>query len=110
MAPQIPSRWHLKGTVTLACNCDYGCPCNFNARPTQGHCEGEWTWHVAEGRYADTPLDGLHFTSCLLRAPSQEDLGPAAVQVRSGATLLKLSRHGSRVIMRVSRAHGGVHA
>jgi len=67
MAPQIPSRWHLKGTVTLACNCDYGCPCNFNARPTQGHCEGEWTWHVAEGRYADTPLDGLHFTSCLLR-------------------------------------------
>ena len=62
MAPQIPTGWHLKGTVTLACNCDYGCPCNFNARPTQGHCEGEWTWHVAEGRYADTPLDGLHFT------------------------------------------------
>jgi hypothetical protein len=52
----------MKGMITLACNCDYGCPCNFNARPTHGHCEGEWTWHVAEGRYGDTPLAALNFT------------------------------------------------
>ena len=32
--------WHLSGTVFIACNCDYGCPCNFNARPTHGSCEG----------------------------------------------------------------------
>ena len=38
--------WELKGTVVIACNCDYGCPCNFNALPTQGKCEGTWTWHV----------------------------------------------------------------
>jgi hypothetical protein len=62
MAPEPATRWHLKGTVTLACNCDYGCPCNFNARPTHGHCEGEWTWHVVDGRYGDTALDGLNFT------------------------------------------------
>ena len=54
--------WHVKGTVALACNCDYGCPCNFNARPTQGHCEGGWTWHVEEGRYGPTRLDALNFT------------------------------------------------
>jgi hypothetical protein len=59
---QTAARWQLKGTVTVACNCDYGCPCNFNARPTYGHCEGEWTWHVADGRYGETPLSGLHFT------------------------------------------------
>jgi len=58
----MTTAWHLKGTVTLACNCDYGCPCNFNARPTRGHCEGEWTWHVGDGRYGDTGLSGLHFT------------------------------------------------
>lgn len=53
--------WRLKGTVVLACNCDYGCPCNFNARPTHGHCEGGWTWQVEEGAYGDTRLDGLNF-------------------------------------------------
>jgi hypothetical protein len=54
--------WSLAGTVVIACNCDYGCPCNFNALPTQGKCEGGWTWHVEEGRYGETPLDGLTFT------------------------------------------------
>lgn len=54
--------WSLKGSVLVACNCDWGCPCNFNARPTKGKCEGGWTWHVDRGRYADVPLDGLNFS------------------------------------------------
>jgi hypothetical protein len=54
--------WELEGTVLIACNCDYGCPCNFNALPSQGYCEGGWTWHVDKGRYRDTRLDGLNFT------------------------------------------------
>ncbi len=54
--------WRLKGTVLIACNCDYGCPCNFNALPTHGKCEGTWSWHVEEGRFGDVPLDGLAFT------------------------------------------------
>ncbi len=54
--------WELRGTVLIACNCDYGCPCNFNALPTQGKCEGTWTWHVDEGRYGDVALDDLNFT------------------------------------------------
>jgi hypothetical protein len=54
--------WKLAGTVIVACNCDFGCPCNFNALPTQGKCEGQWTWHVEEGTFGDTKLDGLNFT------------------------------------------------
>ena len=54
--------WKLKGTVVIACNCDYGCPCNFNALPTTGKCEGSWTWHVARGAFGDTSLDDLNFT------------------------------------------------
>ena len=54
--------WQLKGTVVVACNCDYGCPCNFNALPTQGKCEGSWTWHVDRGAFGDTSLDDLNFT------------------------------------------------
>src|SRR5258708_29278114 len=52
----------LKGTVLIACNCDYGCPCNFNALPTHGHCEGGWAWHVHNGRYGSTDLGGLTFS------------------------------------------------
>ena len=51
--------WKVKGTVLVACNCDYGCPCNFNAPPTRGDCEGNWTWHIENGRYGEVDLDGL---------------------------------------------------
>lgn len=54
--------WELRGTVLIACNCDYGCPCNFNALPSHGFCEGGWTWHVERGRFGDVSLDGLNFS------------------------------------------------
>ena len=56
------AEWTLKGTVLIACNCDYGCPCNFNALPTTGKCEGGWIWHVDDGHFRETRLDGLSFT------------------------------------------------
>lgn len=55
-------RWTLKGTALISCNCDYGCPCNFNALPSRGKCEGGWTWHVERGSFDDVPLDGLNFS------------------------------------------------
>ena len=54
--------WTLSGTVLIACNCDWGCPCNFNARPTTGSCQGGWTWHVEQGASGKTGLDGLSFS------------------------------------------------
>lgn len=54
--------WAMNGTLMVACNCDYGCPCNVNGRPTTGKCEGGWTWVVDTGRYASTTLDGLTFS------------------------------------------------
>ena len=63
-AQEIP-KWHIKGHVILACNCDYGCPCNFNGRPTTGKCEGNWNWHVEEGRYGDVSLAGLTFSAAV---------------------------------------------
>jgi hypothetical protein len=58
----MAERWHLNGKVLVACNCDWGCPCNFNARPTTGKCEGGWTWHVEDGSYGETTLNGLSFS------------------------------------------------
>jgi hypothetical protein len=49
----------VEGTVVIACNCDWGCPCNFNAPPTKGNCQGGWTWVIDTGSYEDVSLDGL---------------------------------------------------
>jgi hypothetical protein len=58
----VATTWQLDGTLMIACNCDYGCPCNVNGRPTTGKCEGGWTWHIESGRFGETPLDGLNFS------------------------------------------------
>jgi hypothetical protein len=52
-------KWFMKGSLIAACSCDWGCPCNFDARPTKGFCEGGYTVAVREGRFGDTTLDGL---------------------------------------------------
>jgi hypothetical protein len=53
------SAWHLNGTIVIACNCDYGCPCNFNARPSHGKCEGGWVWSIEDGELGGVGVDGL---------------------------------------------------
>jgi hypothetical protein len=52
-------RWQWKGNVIVACNCDWGCPCNFDAPPTYGKCDGTYVWAIKEGRFEKTRLDGL---------------------------------------------------
>lgn len=53
--------WRLEGEWIKNCNCAFGCPCDFNARPTQGHCEGLAAMRIAKGHYGNTKLDGLCF-------------------------------------------------
>ena len=55
-----PMKWTMKGRVAIACNCEVGCPCNVNGRPTHGDCEGGWVWRIETGTYGATKLDDLH--------------------------------------------------
>ena len=55
------TRWSLEADYLQACNCDYGCPCEFSAPPTLGFCEGVGAWRVSRGRFGDVKLDGLGF-------------------------------------------------
>jgi hypothetical protein len=57
----MPTKWAMKGTLLGACNCDWGCPCSFDAPPTHGFCEGGYLWHVDKGNLGNVPLDGLAF-------------------------------------------------
>jgi len=51
--------WEIKGEELGNCNCDYGCPCQFNALPTHGSCEAAVGYQIHEGHFGDIKLDGL---------------------------------------------------
>ena len=54
----IPERF-IEGLTLVHCSCDYGCPCEGNAEPTHGYCEGVFGLRIDEGYFADVRLDGL---------------------------------------------------
>jgi hypothetical protein len=51
--------WEIKGREFGNCNCSYGCPCQFNALPTNGHCHGLAVFDIEQGSHGATQLDGL---------------------------------------------------
>ncbi|MFL6418089.1 MAG: DUF1326 domain-containing protein [Nitrososphaeraceae archaeon] len=54
-------KWEIHAYFLDACNCDWGCPCQFNARPTHGNCEGVAGYHVLNGSYDNrVKLDGFN--------------------------------------------------
>lgn len=56
-------KWTIKGRELVHCNCDYGCPCQFNARPTHGNCLAVLGVAVEEGHHGETRLDGLNIAA-----------------------------------------------
>lgn len=53
------NKWSFDADYIQACNCDYGCPCEFSAPPTMGFCEGMGAWKIRKGMFGQVPLDGL---------------------------------------------------
>jgi len=51
--------WRIKGPEFNNCSCAFGCPCQFNALPTYGHCHALAAMRIDEGHFGDTKLDGL---------------------------------------------------
>ena len=59
MANENGVKWEMEADYLQACSCDYGCPCEFEAPPTQGFCEALGVWRINRGHYGDVSLDGL---------------------------------------------------
>ncbi|MFP6644989.1 MAG: DUF1326 domain-containing protein [Candidatus Latescibacterota bacterium] len=53
--------WMIRGPKVVTCNCNWGCPCEFNAPPTFPICEGVEAMQIEEGHFGDVRLDGLRF-------------------------------------------------
>lgn len=79
MATTAIPQWRAQGTVVQACNCNWGCPCDFNAPPSKGNCEGAWTWHIEQGSFGEVRLDGLSF-AVACKWPGQVHDGNGEVQ------------------------------
>lgn len=56
--------WSMKGEIFAACNCNWGCPCQFNALPSSGNCTGGLTMRIDKGHFDGEKLDGVLWGMC----------------------------------------------
>jgi len=83
----VAKAWMLKGLDFSHCNCAYGCPCQFNGLPTQGHCQAVVGISIDEGYHGETRLDGLRFGGIFRwPGPIHEGHGEALPVIEARAT------------------------
>ena len=81
------SAWEIQGVEFANCNCDYGCPCQFNALPTHGTCEAAVGFRIDKGFHGDVKLDGLRMAGCYQwPGPVHEGNGVMQLIIDEGAT------------------------
>ena len=56
----MPNSWKVAGSYFEACNCNIACPCVFLSPPTSGECTVLLAWHIDQGRFGQTDLNGLN--------------------------------------------------
>lgn len=53
--------WSMQGTEFSHCNCNWGCPCQFEGDPTHGDCRAYAFVQVDQGHFGEVSLDGLRW-------------------------------------------------
>lgn len=54
------TNWEIYGPFFGNCNCNTGCPCQFNSLPTHGNCCAISGLSIERGHFGDVPLAGLN--------------------------------------------------
>lgn len=72
--------WVIKGSEFANCNCSFGCPCQFNALPTHGHCCAVSGFQIDTGHFGAVKLDGLR-AACIWSWPGPVHLGGGRMQL-----------------------------
>lgn len=80
-------QWTIKGREFVNCNCAYGCPCQFNALSTHGHCKAVAAFEIIEGHHGKTRLDGLKAVGILA--------WPGAIHEGKGEALIVVDERAS---------------
>lgn len=100
--------WAFEADYFTACNCDWGCPCNFNARPTEGRCMGWGAWAITSGRFGETALDGARF-ALYYKFPGRVEEGQGTACMYIDSQTSSAQQHALEQIGR-GRAGGGIFA
>ena len=78
--------WEIHGLAFGNCNCDYGCPCQFEALPTHGHCQGTLFFRIDRGRFGEASLDRLKMGALYAwPGPIHEGKGKCQIFIDSSA-------------------------
>ena len=94
----MADRWTIRGREYGNCNCSWGCPCQFGAKTTHGHCEAVVCGHIDEGHFNETRLDGLDW-ALLLYWPGEIAEGNGTQQVIIDERADPAQREGLRKIL-----------
>ena len=101
--------WLVEGIQFGCCNCAYGCPCQFEQRPTHGDCRGFEAVRIEHGHFGAVALDGL--TVALLYAwPGPIFEGGGEVQVIIDARANPDQRAGiAKIVLGEETDEGATH-
>jgi hypothetical protein len=56
----MAEKWRIKGDWFDVCRCAIPCPCSWAQAPDDEFCQGILLWHIKEGAFGSTRLDGLN--------------------------------------------------
>lgn len=90
--------WEVHGRSFGNCNCAYGCPCQFNALPTDGTCEAAVGFEIDKGFYGDVRLDGLR-ASFVAKWPGPVHEGNGQMQLIIDESSTDAQREALQTIM-----------
>lgn len=94
----MPDQWMIRSPTFANCNCDYGCPCQFQAPSTHGFCEAVVGGILDEGRFNDVRLDGLKWV-ILAAFPGEIAEGNGKAQAIIDESATPEQREGLRKIL-----------
>jgi hypothetical protein len=80
MSTTEKTQWRISGEEIVSCNCDWGCPCQFNAPPTPGNCEAFIGYEIRAGHFGETNLDGVRWAA-IYHWPGRIDEGNGTRQI-----------------------------
>ncbi len=106
MSEATKIKWRIAGEQVVSCNCNWGCPCQFNALPTTGRCEGIGACQINDGYFGDHRLEGVRFAGVAWwPGPIHEGKGVWCTIVDEQAT--KAQREA--IVALASGQHGGTY-
>lgn len=106
MSAAAATEWRIVGEEVGSCNCDWGCPCQFESDPTHGNCKTLIGYEIREGHFGETSLDGVRFAEVMaFPGPVYEGNGTMQLIIDESAT----PEQREAIEQLVSGDHGGTY-